>query len=455
MNRNRFYLLLIVGLSLFLRLQNIKQTFPFIGDQGWFYVSAKDLLTTSEIPLIGITASHTWLHQGALWTYMLSPAIKLTNFDPIGGVYLSILLGVLTVIMIYIVSKEILKSEKAGIISALLLAISPLAVLDSRMAYHTSPLALFTLIFIFALYKYAVGKIKYLILAGFFLGLLYHLELATMVFWVLIIIVILLTKKVNLRIFILSFAAFLIALSPMIIHDLKMQEGFYQTTAFIRLIKISIFDSSGFNQNVYLNVLQGLLSYIKNLLFVGSIIGSSLLLFTGILYLCGYIYRTKKIDKEKGILILSLWLLLSFAGIFMNKTASGAYLPIFYPGIIIFVAFMFSNLIKKYPNFRIIIYLIIFIICSVNIKSLLSTNYFTNQGFITYQERLSASKKIVEISGNKKYNLMLVGQGSEFPNNLKNYEYLTWYLGNAPSKQKERLIIAIKEEKGKVFISRE
>jgi 4-amino-4-deoxy-L-arabinose transferase-like glycosyltransferase len=428
MNRNRFYLLLIVGLSLFLRLQNIKQTFPFIGDQGWFYVSAKDLLTTSEIPLIGITASHTWLHQGALWTYMLSPAIKLTNFDPIGGVYLSILLGVLTVIMIYIVSKEILKSEKAGIISALLLAISPLAVLDSRMAYHTSPLALFTLIFIFALYKYAVGKIKYLILAGFFLGLLYHLELATMVFWVLIIIVILLTKKVNLRIFILSFAAFLIALSPMIIHDLKMQEGFYQTTAFIRLIKISIFDSSGFNQNVYLNVLQGLLSYIKNLLFVGSIIGSSLLLFTGILYLCGYIYRTKKIDKEKGILILSLWLLLSFAGIFMNKTASGAYLPIFYPGIII---------------------------CSVNIKSLLSTNYFTNQGFITYQERLSASKKIVEISGNKKYNLMLVGQGSEFPNNLKNYEYLTWYLGNAPSKQKERLIIAIKEEKGKVFISRE
>ena len=73
----------------------------FIGDQGWFYISARDILLTGKIPLVGITSSHIWLHQGPYWTYMLAIMLFLFHFNPVSGAYLTAVIGLLTVFLIY------------------------------------------------------------------------------------------------------------------------------------------------------------------------------------------------------------------------------------------------------------------------------------------------------------------------------------------------------------------
>jgi len=96
---NKFSVLIIFTLllSLVLRIYNLSQNMTFIGDQGWFYLSARDLLISHQIPLVGITSSHTWLHQGPLWTYMLAMVLFISKFNPVSGAYLTILFGLATV----------------------------------------------------------------------------------------------------------------------------------------------------------------------------------------------------------------------------------------------------------------------------------------------------------------------------------------------------------------------
>src|SRR5436190_19601262 len=98
-------LLLIILLGGFLRFFNLSQLMLFIGDQGWFYLSARDMLLTGHIPLVGIASSHPWLHQGALWTYLLAIFLWLFHFNPLSGAYISILLDTIAIGLIYKLGK--------------------------------------------------------------------------------------------------------------------------------------------------------------------------------------------------------------------------------------------------------------------------------------------------------------------------------------------------------------
>jgi len=83
--KNSLLFLLIFILAAFLLLYKLETYMPFIPDQAWFYLSARDIFVKGQIPLLGITSSHTWLHQGALWTYMLAGALWIGRFNPFSG----------------------------------------------------------------------------------------------------------------------------------------------------------------------------------------------------------------------------------------------------------------------------------------------------------------------------------------------------------------------------------
>jgi len=59
-------LVIIVLIGGFLRFDRLSALMMFIGDQWWFYLSARDLILTGNIPLVGITSSHIWIYQGPL-----------------------------------------------------------------------------------------------------------------------------------------------------------------------------------------------------------------------------------------------------------------------------------------------------------------------------------------------------------------------------------------------------
>lgn len=455
MKKNRYILFLILLIAAFLRFYNLQDLYPFIGDQGWFYLSAKDLLH-GQLPLVGITASYTWLHQGAFWTYMLAPVLWIYDYNPVGGAYFSAFIGTITVYVIYAVGKTLFKNESAGLLSALFFAVSPLIIFYTRMPYHTSPIPLVILIFIFTAYKYLGGNKNYLPLSAFLLGVLYNLELATMVFWVFLAIVFIKVKKFDFKLIIVSVIAFLVPMLPIIIYDISEKSGFYQTTAFLRLIKLSIFNGSGFNPSTYLEVIKDLLTFNQYFIFIGNkFIAFSLILISLIFVLWDYLKHKNK-KAENGIFILGLWLLLSLAGIIMSKVASEAYLPMFYPGIIILLSYALVRLTEINYNLKLVIYPAIFLISVLNTLVILNTSYLTKgANIVLISERIKIAEKIIELSAGRKYNLISVGAGSEFESNIKNYEYLTWWLGNEPSEDDEKLKFIIEEKNGKTYLSNE
>lgn len=162
---------LSLPLGIFLRFSNLKSQTPFFGDQSWFYISARDALIQGKLPILGITSSITWLHQGPLYTYLLIPSLWLSNFNPFSGVIFILILSILSIFLMYIL---------AGPIAATLLSLSSFAIFNSRIAYHTSPLPFFTILFLIFF------KRKRNFLTGLFLGFLYQLHLLTFIFWPLV-----------------------------------------------------------------------------------------------------------------------------------------------------------------------------------------------------------------------------------------------------------------------------
>ena len=119
-------LALILLLSLFLRFYKISSLFPFNGDVAWDYLSAESFLKGGLWPLIGISSSVPWLHQGAFFTYLLIIILGLSKGNPVAPVIFTAALGVLTTFLVYFLGKKIFY-EKAGLWSTLFYAISPLS----------------------------------------------------------------------------------------------------------------------------------------------------------------------------------------------------------------------------------------------------------------------------------------------------------------------------------------
>jgi len=176
--KKNIVIICILLLSFFLRVYQLESQMMFIGDFAWFYLSARDLLLTHSIPLVGITSSQTWLHQGPLWTYMLAIVLKLFSFSPLSGGYLAAGIGVLSVAVVYQTGLELF-SKKVGLICAFLFATSPLIIVFSRMPYHTSPIPLFITLLLLYTYRWLKKGPQYFPYVLLFCAILYNFELAT------------------------------------------------------------------------------------------------------------------------------------------------------------------------------------------------------------------------------------------------------------------------------------
>lgn len=484
-------MLLIILLAFFLRIYRLDELMIFIGDYGWFYLSARDMLVSGNIPLVGITASHTWLHQGPLWTYMLALSLVPFSFHPVSGAYLAALLGTITVWLVYKVGTTFF-SMRVGLISALLYATSPLVIIHARTPYHISPIPLATLLFFLFLYKWVKGKAYFLPLTTFMLGILYNFELATLMLWIVFLVIIFylavkerkwIKKKVRPQILFLSLFSFLIPMIPMVLYDIQQYTGFYQTTALLRLIKIYLFSFlNTFSLSGFEEVFQALFIYNQRLLFVSN--GVLALFITTVsvstvAFLLFKSYRSKS-TYPLSYLLLSLWVSVPLLGIFASKTPSEAYIPILFPAIIFSVSVFLDSLfcvrtprstafgMKPQKNFPIGYFeallgsssfkakpimslsIVLFLVV-VNVYMLLTRNYLMGSAYgETIKERITTAKEIIKQARGKEYNLMIREEGSRHASFTMNYEYLTWWLGHGPVKKDVELKFVIIEEPGRV-----
>jgi len=457
------FLLLAIILAAFLRLYKLEELMSFIGDQGWFYLSARDMLLTGNVPLVGIPSSHPWIHQGPLWTYILGIALWIGNFHPVSGAYLTAFLGIVTVFLVYKIGL-LMFSRSVGLIAMVLYATSPLVVVSSRMAYHTSPIPLFTILFIWSVFKWIKGTPIHFPLAIFFLGILYSFELATSILWLFLGLVLgyglwkrkfwagqILTKKIIM----LSVLGLLVSMMPIIIYD--FQSGFPQTLKFVAWVGYKILGVFGIINSgtsfgdKSLEMISFFANQYRFLIFSQNGLAAFLIFILTIGWTLKSISKSIKSKKfAAGKIILVLWILLPLAAFFVNKTPSDAYIPLLFPAIILVTAFSFE-LIMRTKIFRPLAIVVIGFIVTVNIYTLLSNKYFSVP---TFKERIIVAEKIIKYADGKKYDMVGKGIGSEFESFTMNYEYLTWWLGHGPVKNTEDLKIFVSESSNGIKIEK-
>lgn len=467
LNKIHIFLGVILVLATFLRLYRLQELMPFIGDQGWFYLSARDMILTGKIPLVGITASHTWLHQGALWTYILSIVLWLFHFNPTSGAYLTAFFGIITVVVIYITGSSMF-SKNVGLIAAGLYAASPLVVMHSRSAYHTSPIPLFTVLFVLFLYKWLKGEGLYFPLVIFTLAILYNLELATVSLWFALIGIFIfgfwkkrmwLTNTYKKNVLFLALIGFIVPMLPILIYDLN--HGFPQTVGFAIWIvyKVTKFLIDLGNLSFLTNNSDSMLSFfynnIQRLLFLPDVRIAALLFFSSLFsffYSVYQMYTNKKYNI--GYIAVGYVLTITGVGVLINQAPSEAYLPVFFPLIIIIQAILILNLISKKHLFYIGTLLLVVII-SINSYSIVQNEYnYTKKRNITFFDRINAARKIIEAADEQEYNLIGNGWLKEFESYTMNYQYLTWWMMNAPVKDNRPIKIYVTEKKNAIIIEK-
>jgi hypothetical protein len=296
------------------------------------------------------------------------------------------------------------------------------------------------------------------------LAILYNLELATVILWFVLLPVLAYgiwkketwTKKIfSKKILIFSLTAFLIPMFPILLYDIN--HNFPQTLGFVawmgyKILRFFGFPSvSGTNGSGNFNsIFNYFLNFHQNLIFAANntIARLILALSLGLLAITVYKYFKKKIF-DNGFAILVLWLLVSFAGYFVN-TSSEAYFPILFPAVIYLTAFSLDLIMAKKALIVPVILLIIFIVLA-NSYFILSFDYSTKE--LTYSKRLSLVRKIIKIANKRNYNIIGVGPGSQFKSFTMNYEYLAWWLGHAPLRSPQKLKFIIQEDSSSVELN--
>jgi hypothetical protein len=339
-----------------------------------------------------------------------------------------------------------------------LYATSPLVVFFDRMPFDPSPIPFFTVLYLFALVKWLKGNLNYFPIILLLLSILYNLELATFTLafpFVLIFAYGCLKKKnwvkglLNKKLILFSFVLPLIAMLPILVYDFS--NGFKQTVVFLGWTFYKPFSflfshqSGNLVENLSVVAVFGLQN-LQKLIFQESLLMSLILFMAGICLISFQVFKNRKLDEAKTILLFLLGI--SLLGIIVNQTPSDAYLPIVLPFVIFVIAILFAQMLKirllKYIAVSLLVLIIIF-----NSYTVFKNNLVPN-----FTSRINAVDEIIKLANNREYNLVGKGAGSQFSSFTMNYEYLLWWKGRPVSNVNAKIKIVVWESPKGIIIYR-
>jgi 4-amino-4-deoxy-L-arabinose transferase-like glycosyltransferase len=185
-------LLVILAVAAFCRLYKISDYMTFLGDEGRDVIIVRRFLTQLHPPLIGPGTSIGSMYLGPIYYYMMAPALLIANFSPVGPAVQIAILGVITVLFVWLVGR-VWFGKTAGLISAGLYAISPTVIIYSRSSWNPNIMPFFALLSVYSIWKvWKEQKFNWLLVLGIsfavvlqshYLGLL--LAPTLFLFWIL------------------------------------------------------------------------------------------------------------------------------------------------------------------------------------------------------------------------------------------------------------------------------
>jgi hypothetical protein len=432
---------IIVTTGALLRYTDISGKMMFIGDFGWFYLSARDMLLTGNIPLVGIESSRVWLNQGPLWTYLTALSLRAGNYHPVAPALLASTLGTVTVIVSYHAIKTYLGSlsRPAALAVAMYTAWSPFIILQSRMPYHTTPLPLTIWLWFWAMVLWHQKGPRFFPFVTLMLGLMYSFHLGSVIFVYITALAYLwsryaqtaATKALSKRIALIAGITGILPLTPVIIYDVF--NGFKQTLLFgawniYTLIRIpfSLFGNIGDQPGA--TFINDSLPYITRLFFPESDI-YSLLALLGTCTVGVVCLMHRRFMLGGAMCIIPIF---AYIG---ARTPSEAYIPLAVPGISLMIGMTVYFLKKQLLQLTALFLL--------GVWGISGSLYLIERQFLLDQpngygasltERLMLVDTVINRIGKDTPHIWeQTGPGKEFRSSTMQYEYLAWWKGATPT----------------------
>lgn len=224
-----FLLSLLVLLSLFPRSIEVLNGNPVFGiDQGRDYIFVKNIVVEHKLTLIGAElgagqAGLSYLFHGPGYFYLLAIPFIIFDGNPIGGVFLMLILGLATIAFsVYFTAKFL--GWKEGLLMGFLMALCPYLIGQSRFVENHFGTPLFILIVFYFTYLFTkTKKTRFIFLSALFSAFIYNLEVAIAVplCITLFIYCIFLYKKSFMHKLPYLLCGFLISFSPMLLFELR------------------------------------------------------------------------------------------------------------------------------------------------------------------------------------------------------------------------------------------
>ena len=356
---------LIVLFALILRLFKIDQYLTFLGDEGRDVRVVRDILK-GNLAFIGPQTSIGNMYLGPLYYYIMAPALFLSNLSPVGPAVLNAVIGSLTVGLVWWIGRTWF-NPLSGTLAAILMAVSPVAIIYSRSSWNPNPMPFFALLSVFGMYQVWQGKDhRWLILsvASFtfaiqmhYLGLLLIPTLA--VFW-------LLSAK-NKQFLLTSFKSlviFIFLMSPLVLFDLKhsgLNLNAFKTFFVARQTTINL--NPG-NSNRFVPVWNKIVSD----LLLGQTKESVTLISISVLLLGLWAFTKEK--KKSSSAVLFIWIGFAVLGLSMYKQHVYAhYFGFFWPAIYILVGWITNKLLQDTYVHKLLGVVLVFWLVVVSIQN--------------------------------------------------------------------------------------
>ena len=167
-------LILIVFLGGFLRIFNLSNSPPSLNwDEtalGYNAYSISETLRDEYGKVLPIFTRSFDDYKSAIPVYLLLPSIKIFGLNEFGVRFPSAFLGVVSIVLVFLITKSLFKDSKAALASSFVFAIEPWSVHFSRVL-HEANIALFFLLLGFLFFLYSLKKSILLIPSIAFFGL--------------------------------------------------------------------------------------------------------------------------------------------------------------------------------------------------------------------------------------------------------------------------------------------
>jgi hypothetical protein len=453
-------LFFILAIAFFSRsVEVLSKNYLFGFDQGRDYLAVKSMVADHKFTLIGSeigagAAGFQGIFHGPFHYYFLSIPFFLMKGDPYGGMILMFLFGMSSVVFSYFLGKKIFGTV-GGIITALLISISPPLISQSRFIWNSHPSTLFILLTFYFTYLAYKKENKFIFLSSFFAGFVYNFELAiaiplsiSLLFYYIFVL-----KLKKIKKYLILFIGFIVTYSPMIFfeirHNFTAVRGlityvFNQkdtATSFLLMQRIAI---DHFNSFVY----SFLDTFPKNIVppYVFFII-----IFAPAIY---YFFKEKNESIKKFLIFLALLIPINFFVFsFLKNSVWVYYLIDLNLAYILFFSYSVMKSFKGNNYFLRIFYVLFLLFILIKtlpvIKNIFVYDYGDYGGTAKIKGKIDAMDYIYNDANGEKFSLFVFSP----PIYIYPYDYILWWhakdkFGYMPDNTKKGTFYLLIEEDG-------